>query len=253
MPRVKKEQGGEAMKKEILLKTSAGKIHAQLIGKGSERPTIVMEAGYGDDTTTWNSVISEISLLSQVLVYDRAGVGRSNSASSSKASQEMVRELKDLLTEAQIQPPYLLVAHSFEGIIARMYATFYPAEISGLMLIDATPEDYRERFLPMMPQDFQQAYMQQFSVEEDAAFAASLQQVKATKQRLPIPLLVLAAGKKAHYSKEAQLQWNEMQKEMLDISTDGEFMVAENSAHYIHQEEPAIVVKAIKKMMKKIY
>ncbi len=44
----------------------------------------------------------------------------------------------------------------------RMYATNYEHDVCGLVLIDSTPEDYRERFLPTMSQSFQQAYNQQF-------------------------------------------------------------------------------------------
>ena len=114
----------------------------------------------------------------------------------------------------------------------RMFATEYPNEVYGLVLIDSTPEDYRERFLPTMSQDFQQAYDE---------FMESIKQLKDT--------IVLPAGKKAHYSMESQKLWNEMQREILEISSDGELVIAENSAHYIQNDEPEVVVCAIKNLI----
>lgn len=102
----------------------------------------------------------------------------------------MVKELKELLSEAQIKPPYILVGHSFGGVNMRMFATEYPNEVSGLVLIDSTPEDYRERFLPTMSQNFQQAYNKQFVYEGNYdEFMESLKQLKETRQKLNVPFL----------------------------------------------------------------
>lgn len=61
--------------------------------------------------------------------------------------------------------------------------------------------------------------------------------------------LLTSAGKKAHYSRESQELWNEMQREILEISSDGEWVIAENSGHYIQKDEPEVVVSAIKKLI----
>ena len=158
--------------------------------------------------------------------------------------------VKELINEAKIKPPYILVGHSFGGVNMRMFATEYQNEVCGLVLVDSTPEDYRERFLPTMSQDFQQAYNKQFVNEGNYdEFMESLKQLKETRLKLNIPLIVLSAGKKAHYSKESQELWNEMQREILDISSNGELVIAENSAHYIQNDEPEIVVRAIQKLI----
>ena len=128
----------------------------------------------------------------------------------------MVKELKELLSEAKIKPPYILVGHSFGGVNMRMFATEYPNEVCGLVLIDSTPEDYKERFLPTMSQDFQQAYNKQFVYEGNYdEFMESLKQLKDTRQKLNVPFIVLSAGKKAHYSMESQKLWNEMPERFL--------------------------------------
>lgn len=238
------------MDKEMVVQISVCKLYAKLLGENNGKPTIVMDAGYGDFSETWDSIIGDVSMLSNVLVYDRAGLGKSEASSNPRTSDEMVNELKELLIEAEIEPPYILVGHSFGGVNMRMYATKYQNEVCGLVLIDSTPEDYIERFLPTMSQDFQKAYNNQFISEGNLEeFIESLTQLKETRRKLTVPLIVLSAGKKAHYSNESQELWNKMQKEILEISTNGEMEIVKKSAHYIQNDDSEVVVSAIKRLI----
>ena len=223
------------------------------MGERNGKPTVILDAGYGDFFKAWDSVIEDISLLTNVLIYDRAGLGKSETSANPRTSREMVKELKELLIEAKIKPPYILVGHSFGGVNMRMFATEFQHEVCGLVLVDSTPEDYRERFLPTMSPDFQQAYNKQFVYEGNYdEFMESLKQLKETRKKINVPAIVLSAGKKAHYSKESQALWNEMQREILEISSDGELVIVENSTHYIQKDEPEVVVSAIKKLIHNI-
>ncbi|MCM3443858.1 alpha/beta fold hydrolase [Metabacillus halosaccharovorans] len=238
------------MKKEMFIQINDGKLFAKLVGENIDKPTIVMDAGYGDYSKAWDSVISELSLLTDVLIYDRAGLGKSESSSKPRTSREMIIELKELVKGTKIKLPFILVGHSFGGVNARLYATEYPNDVCGLILVDSTPEDYREKFLPTMEDEFQRAYNKQFVHEGNYdEFMESLKQLKESRRKLNVPLIVLSAGKKAHYSKESQELWNEMQSELLEISTNGEFVIAENSAHYIQNDEPEVVVNAVKRLL----
>ena len=238
------------MTNEMFVQISDCTLYAKLVGEKNGKPTVVMDAGYGDFSNTWDSVIGDISMLSNVLIYDRAGLGKSEKSSNPRTSSEMVKELKELLIEANIKPPYILVGHSFGGVNMRMFATEYQNEVCGLVLVDSTSEYYNEKLLPTMSQDFQQAYNKQFVYEGNYdEFMESLKQLKETRRKINIPLIVLSAGKKAHYSTESQELWNEMQKEILEISSDGELVIAENSAHYIQNDEPELVVSSIKKLI----
>lgn len=95
------------MTKEMLVQISECKLFAKLIGKNNGKPTIVMDAGYGDYSKAWDSIIAEVSMMSDVLVYDRAGLGKSESSSRPRTSREMVKELHELLKEAKIKPPFI--------------------------------------------------------------------------------------------------------------------------------------------------
>jgi len=236
--------------KETFVPVGESSLYTKLYGKRNNNPTVIMDAGYGDFSKAWKPIIPDISKVTQVLVYDRAGLGKSTKSPNPRTSNHMVAELKELLTNLDIDPPYILVGHSFGGVNVRIFAEQYPQDVAGMVLVDSTPEDYRERFLPTMSEEFQEAYNQQFIHEGNYdEFMESLQQLKECKKKLEVPVMVLAAEKKAHYSKESQKLWNTMQREIADISTHGELVMAENSAHYIQNDAPDVVIQAIKRLL----
>ena len=63
-----------------------------------------------------------------------------------------------MLKSLQLKPPYIFVGHSFGGINARLFTDFYPEDMLGIVLVDSTPENYKEAFLPIMSPEFQEAY-----------------------------------------------------------------------------------------------
>jgi pimeloyl-ACP methyl ester carboxylesterase len=134
------------MTKEMFVSISDFQLYAKRVGQNNGKPTVVMDAGYGDSSEVWDSVIRDISMLSTVLLYDRAGLGKSGASSNPRTSREMIKELKELLLKTESKPPYIVVGHSFGGVNMRRFATEYHIDVCGLVLIDSTPEDYREDF-----------------------------------------------------------------------------------------------------------
>ncbi|WP_419465915.1 alpha/beta fold hydrolase [Bacillus spongiae] len=239
------------MEKELFVQLRDVKLFTKIYGQKKDKPTVVMDAGYGDYSKSWDQVVTEVSQLTEVVVYDRAGLGRSEKSRNRRTSQEMVKELKELLTILNVDTPIILVGHSFGGINIRLFATKYPDDVAGLLLVDSTPEEYKERFLPIMSNEFQVAYHQQFIHESNYdEFMESLRTVGENKTTLDIPLMVLCAGKKDHYTVEAQELWNEMQAELVGISTNGQLVIANESGHFIQKDEPNIVIDAIKRLVK---
>lgn len=228
-------------------------IFVRMTGQEVGRHTVVFEAGYGNDSKAWDGVWENVSDHAQVILYDRAGLGRSDSTRSVRTSLHMVEELREVLHELSITRPLILVGHSFGGVNIRLFASMYPDEVAGLILVDSTPVDYRERFLPVMSDEFKNRYAQQFTLEGNYdEFQESLDQCKsAEKKPLQIPVIVLCAGKKDHYSEEAQSLWNDMQQELSLLSTRGEYRVIEDNAHYIQRDQPDVVISAIKELIKK--
>ncbi|MBZ4222366.1 alpha/beta fold hydrolase [Bacillus wiedmannii] len=212
------------------------------------QPVIIMEAGYGDYSKTWDHIAEELTEYGTVLSYDRAGLGKSGKSSKRRISSEMVKDIRSCLEQLQLKPPYIFVGHSFGGINARLFATFYPEDMLGIVLADSTPENYKEDFLPIMSNEFQEAYYKQFVYESSyEEFTFSLSEVdRCCKSMNDIPLVVLAAGKKAFYSPDEQMKWLQLQEELLRLSSNNKFVIATQSGHYIQKDEPYYVIDAVK-------
>lgn len=105
------------------------------------QPTVILEAGGGDSSVTWALVQPKVAAFSRVCSYDRAGSGWSDLGPNPRTMRQMVYELHMLLNHAGLQPPYLLVGHSLGGFLLRLYTSSYPAEVSGLVFVDASHED----------------------------------------------------------------------------------------------------------------
>ena len=112
------------------------KLFIQCMGSGS--PTILMEAGGGDDSSAWpRSMIADLAGQTMVCAYDRAGTGRSDPAPVEPRSAANVQEDLDALLEAAgIPPPYLLVGQSFGGQVALYHAMRHSEDVVGMVIVD---------------------------------------------------------------------------------------------------------------------
>lgn len=119
------------------------RIHAKVTGHGPV--TVVMDAGLMNTHLTWVTVEERIAKFAQVVTYDRAGYGWSESGPKPRSSEQIAKELHKLLSAAQVKPPYVLVGHSMGGINVRTFARKYPNEVAGMVLLDSSHEDQINR------------------------------------------------------------------------------------------------------------
>jgi pimeloyl-ACP methyl ester carboxylesterase len=110
-------------------------MHLYCVGEGS--PAVILEAGGYAESLWWVRVQAQLAEHTKVCAYDRAGMGWSEPASSPRDPVTIVGELHTLLNEAGIQPPYVLAGHSYGAILVRVFAHHYPADVSGLVLVDS--------------------------------------------------------------------------------------------------------------------
>ena len=107
----------------------------------SGSPTVVIEAGLGDWSATWNSWVQpEAAKTTRVCTYDRAGAGWSEPGSGPATVEQFAEELHTLLQNAGIPGPYVLVGHSLAGKNVRLFTLQHPAEVAGLVLVDTRSE-----------------------------------------------------------------------------------------------------------------
>ncbi len=104
-------------------------------------PTIIAEAGAYGNSLTWNRIQAELARYGQVCVYDRAGLGWSDLGPGPRTGRQIATELHTLLRKAEIKGPFVLVGHSLGGLYVRLYASQYPQDVAGVVLVDSIHED----------------------------------------------------------------------------------------------------------------
>jgi pimeloyl-ACP methyl ester carboxylesterase len=119
------------------------RLHLACQGEGS--PTVVMEAAIGETGLLWSLVQPTVAQRSRACVYDRAGLGWSDARPKPRTALVMVEELRRLLANAEVPGPYVLVGHSFGGLLVQLYAARYPQEVAGLVLVDSAHEQQYRR------------------------------------------------------------------------------------------------------------
>jgi pimeloyl-ACP methyl ester carboxylesterase len=256
------------------------KLHLDCRGEGS--PTIVMDAGLGASSLDWSLVQPELARTTQVCSYDRAGMGWSDAGLEPRSPAQLAEELHVLLQNGGVPGPYVLIGHSLAGKNIRMFASAHPDEVAGMVLVDARSEivdatadmpafaaalegqatlyTLARRFgiarllgaalvdLPLVsPALATQMALFQTS---PAAIAETTQEglnratddtALASASLGATPLVVIAAGE----SMRNLPGWPEAQTAMTALSTNGQLIVAEDSGHAVHLDNPAIVIGAI--------
>jgi pimeloyl-ACP methyl ester carboxylesterase len=99
-------------------------------------PTVLLEAGLMSTVLSWSELQQELSRDFRVVSYDRAGLGWSDPGPMPRTAGRIVEELHLLLSKAAIWGPYILVGHSFGGLTMPVFATRFPEEVGGMVLVD---------------------------------------------------------------------------------------------------------------------
>jgi pimeloyl-ACP methyl ester carboxylesterase len=119
-------------------------LHLDCTGSGA--PTVVLEAGLGGNFLDWTLVQPKLAMTQRVCSYDRAGAGFSARTTRQRSIANITEELFQLVRQGDVARPFVLVGHSFGGLIAMDYARRYPADVAGLVLLDAMHPDQFDRF-----------------------------------------------------------------------------------------------------------
>jgi pimeloyl-ACP methyl ester carboxylesterase len=104
--------------------------------EGNGEATVLFESGIGATHLNWRGIQDSIATLAHTITYDRAGLGWSSPCPTPRTPGNIAAELHRMLETAGFQPPYVLVGHSFGGLVMRRFALLYPGEVSGVVLID---------------------------------------------------------------------------------------------------------------------
>lgn len=277
-------------------------LHINCTGNGS--PTVVFEGGLGSASLMWSLVQPAIALHTRACSYDRAGYGWSDAATQPRTGVQIALELHTLLERAGEPAPYVLVGHSFGGIVIRLYASRYPAEVAGLVFVDARHEDFfkrlpptflqvdetnqrnakilqiltplgltrlagnigwlagYQRYLVPLPESqiaaararmFYNSQHWQTSVAERELIEGSFDAVRKTRLSLDLPIIVLTArnGVEAWRTSDTPIDkptreiWMSMQQDLAALTGRSQWIIVENSGHYIQLDRPDVLADTI--------
>ncbi|NGO43243.1 alpha/beta fold hydrolase [Streptomyces ureilyticus] len=107
-------------------------------------PSVIFESALACPATEWSWVLDQLPSDTPYLAYDRPGNGWSAPAAGLDAERSVAR-LKQLIDTLGLKPPYILVGHSFGGLLIRSFALRHPSSIGGLVFVDSTHPDQIER------------------------------------------------------------------------------------------------------------
>jgi pimeloyl-ACP methyl ester carboxylesterase len=110
------------------------RLHVRVAGNGS--PPVIFEAGIAASSVSWRPVQDAVCEYTTTAAYDRAGFAWSEASKSPMSAPQIAETLHQLLHAAGLEPPYILVGHSFGAFLVRVYASRWPREVKGLVLVD---------------------------------------------------------------------------------------------------------------------
>jgi pimeloyl-ACP methyl ester carboxylesterase len=262
------------------------KIYLECRGTGA--PTVVLVGGLRASANDWSAaersapaVFPEVARFTRVCAYDRPGTpvgerpSRSDPVAQPTTARDAVTDLHGLLRGAGETGPYVLVGHSYGGLIVRLYASTYPDEVSGLVLVDALAEGLRDAETPAQ-WAIQRKLIEgnvgdslvQYPALERIDVDTSFDQLGTAPPLRPLPVVVLsadrpwgpqipgmiAAGKLAadvplDFGYVTDAAQKETQLRLARLAPNAKHIINTNSGHEIHKEQPQLVINAIREVV----
>jgi len=232
---------------------------------GSAAPKIILIAGLDENVRIWDKVFGPISEFATVVAYDRGGVGWSDRGEDPRTASVIAKEMNDFLIALNVEPPYILCAHSLAGLYARYYASSYPEKIAGLLLIDTSHEDmWRRQALLLGPlqvalsldmMDLSEGLEGLFQIGalgEYYNIENTTDQVRNERQIPWVPLLLLSQDMDNFTALEndenqpvVTLLFRELYWEQATLSPKGLWQEVQNTSHFIMVDQPQAVIDGL--------
>jgi pimeloyl-ACP methyl ester carboxylesterase len=241
---------------------------------GSGAPAVILDTGLGGSSADWGIVQPDVAGFTRVCSYDRAGMGYSDPGPSPRTARRIASELAELLDRSRIAGPVVLVGASIAGFDIRVFASDHPERAAGLVLVDASHEDqahevpWMARFVPLLstvgvlrvfgvsfgqrveslpPSVRRYAQATRFraagyqaAADEIIHIGESVSEVRSSRRKLPVPVLVVTGGRGADEN------WRRLQQDQTSLSERGCLIVAQQSGHVVSLDQPEVVVDAIR-------
>lgn len=252
-------------------------------GKGS--PAVIIDTGLGSSSMEWLGIQHTIGKNTRTCTYDRAGYGWSDEGPGPRDAALLASELHELLGKAAVEPPYVMVGHSFGGYVVQYFAETHTDAVAGMVLVESSHPQQVTRLKALLESEGNNDNSQPLNesinhvmlsqsrgnpmgtpeqigeflnsrrkalysqMDELKHFAESGQQVAAERPLPEMPLIVISRGQpvwtRAEGGKAAEIEWQQLQQELSQLARQGEQRIAHNSGHNVHKDQPGMVIKAI--------
>ncbi len=163
---------------------------------GQGGPVVVLEAGLAASSVSWCLVQERVTRFTTVLSYDRAGLGWSDVEATGGTARDAVKDLAAMLARSGFGGPYVLVGHSFGGLIVRVFTQDFPELVAGLVLVDPVRSEWRD-----ISEQKKQMLRRGVMLSRRGALLARLGVVRAAlwmlthgSRRIPLMLAGVSAG-----------------------------------------------------------
>ncbi len=231
-------------------------------GKG--KPTVIIEPGLNCGMHWYYELQMDLSKSYRTLCYNHPGIGNSTMNENPRTLPYYVAELKALMHQKQLTPPFVLIGHSLGGHIIRYYAHLYPDEVAGLVFIDDTHEDWftyvrhtwnaadsTEYFNWWNPEINVQKY-RAGGLSELREFEANCDSIRGIEIPSHIPVLMFTGNTQNHYRTDSLEQrddkyaWAKLQAGILTNVTTVKHVIDWETGHSLHRDKPHEVQAEIK-------
>lgn len=243
---------------------------AGLESRKAGTPILVLEGGAGATLDTWDPVYPDLARLAPTVAYDRRSHGQSEADAVLQTLKRDVENLHALLQSLSLAPPYVLVGHSWGGVIIRGFVHTYPTEVAGLVYLDVPDfESTREEKAAVLPpEDRKRALEPQMFPPIPPETPAGLrivfeQLMNETRDDYPvarsfkpppgIPAAVVVTTRadrlEGNGAPIVRLHIKKQQEWALQ-SANGLFVLAGHSGHQVHRNDPALVAHLVRHVLK---
>jgi pimeloyl-ACP methyl ester carboxylesterase len=234
------------------------------------QPAVILEAGAGEGLDNWKPAFAQIAAIAPVVAYDRRGLGQSAPDTERQTLRRVAQSLHALLRTINVQPPYVLVGHSWGGLLTRAYIDQYAGEVTGLILLDAlNPGLKREEQAKLVPPEERAAVLAPptmppippntppgLRAEMDLITAEMVNdypEARSLSEPSGIPIVVVSAMPPNRLKSRGNRGFGIEPWEQAGLalrSPKGMFVVASHVGHMVHRDDPALVVQLIQHVIK---
>lgn len=267
---------GEASNSGSLVDIGRGrKIYLECRGTGS--PTVVLISGTRGAHDDWTDLIDpknpnnapkpgepavfpEVSKFTRVCAYDRPGTTlnddtqtKSTPVQQPTTAQQGIEDLHAVLIASREPAPYVLVGHSWGGLIARLFASTYPDEVAGLVLVDSASEFLKSSLTPAQWATYIEATKKLIGSNglEAPDHARTLGLLHGSPRVRPVPVVVLTSDRRFDFGAggaETWPAWRTAQDRLAKL-LNAKHISETKSGHAIQMEQPQLVIDAIREVV----